>query len=369
MGIFSTLGNILTGTPLLGSLVSAGASLIGGNKQAEAQHEANEQNYKMFKEQLGFTEDMWNKTNAYNNPANQRARYEAAGINPYFALGQITGGNATAQVGSSGNAMIPADASGRAIAEAGATLGNGVAQVVPMFQQVLSNRENIRAQQVENAFRSSRLQNDLVKQVRENDAILAGKNLSDEQRKFYSSQNDELREQILQLQEYNKYIERRARADTERAEQEVDVAYYTARYQEELARYQKQAANILPKYQQAQINNFLAQAAAAVSSSKYFDAQRDTEDLLRDERLRGQINSNMESAARRNGISIDNEQKNALMPLVIQQAANEADAVQVGPVKVKGNSFRRYLQRTTKGTPASKSNYRLDTRMGKPLGK
>ncbi len=38
---------------------------------------------------------MWNKENEYNTPAAQRARYEDAGINPYFALGNIQGGNAS----------------------------------------------------------------------------------------------------------------------------------------------------------------------------------------------------------------------------------------------------------------------------------
>ena len=69
-------------------------SILGGifgssaNSQNVAmQREINAQNYKMFKEQQQWSEDMWNKQNAYNDPSAQVQRLLAAGINPSAVFG------------------------------------------------------------------------------------------------------------------------------------------------------------------------------------------------------------------------------------------------------------------------------------------
>lgn len=91
---------------LLGGLASGIGSLVGGVATAAAQRSANKTNlqiareqndlnYRMFNEQNKFNLDMWNRENEYNTPAAQRARFEAAGINPYMALGNMQAGNAS----------------------------------------------------------------------------------------------------------------------------------------------------------------------------------------------------------------------------------------------------------------------------------
>lgn len=71
---------------------------------ARSQRKANEMNLKINKmnnefnakeaeKARAFQLDMWNKENAYNTPAAQRARQEAAGYNPYMSPGDT--GNAT----------------------------------------------------------------------------------------------------------------------------------------------------------------------------------------------------------------------------------------------------------------------------------
>ena len=75
------------------SLISAAGSLAGGAIGAFAQSSANKTQMKMFHEQMQFNRDMIREQNAYNTPAAQRARYEAAGINPYLALGNISSGS------------------------------------------------------------------------------------------------------------------------------------------------------------------------------------------------------------------------------------------------------------------------------------
>lgn len=80
-----------------GSALMAGANLLLGNKQVEAQKDANklnqsltretnELNYQMWQEQNAENWKMFNATNEYNSPAAIRARYEQAGINPALAM-------------------------------------------------------------------------------------------------------------------------------------------------------------------------------------------------------------------------------------------------------------------------------------------
>lgn len=118
-----------------GSIVTGGAgivsSLVGGlfgrkgNKQAQQiAHEtnvynkqiadaynasqeniarqANIANRNLQNDQNAFNKSMWDAENMYNTPVQQRLRFEAAGINPYMALGNINAGNAQTAVQQNG---------------------------------------------------------------------------------------------------------------------------------------------------------------------------------------------------------------------------------------------------------------------------
>ncbi|QCS35910.1 minor capsid protein [Capybara microvirus Cap1_SP_22] len=74
-----------------GGIINGIASLFGAdsasriNKQnIEMQRETNELNYKMFKENQQWSEDMWNQNNLYNTPGNKKERMVDAGLNPLF---------------------------------------------------------------------------------------------------------------------------------------------------------------------------------------------------------------------------------------------------------------------------------------------
>jgi hypothetical protein len=102
---------------LLEAGVNAGASLLGGVLGYFGQKSANQAALQRMREQNDFAERMWNKGNEYNTPYEQRKRYEAAGINPYMALGNIQAGNAQGSV----TPAPPAP-----VGNAGAFLGAGV---------------------------------------------------------------------------------------------------------------------------------------------------------------------------------------------------------------------------------------------------
>lgn len=86
------------------SLISGGASLLGGLANSASQSSANRANlqiaretnqmqYQMFQEQNAFNERMYNQMQQYNTPAAQMQRYSDAGINPYIAAGNVQTGN------------------------------------------------------------------------------------------------------------------------------------------------------------------------------------------------------------------------------------------------------------------------------------
>lgn len=111
MGFFSTLLSVAApivgtaiGGPAGGALGSAigGAISAAGNGLAAMENNSNQVKLiqrqiaaqkELQKDQNDWNEQMWNKQNEYNKPANQRSLYEEAGLNPAYFMGQ---GGATA---------------------------------------------------------------------------------------------------------------------------------------------------------------------------------------------------------------------------------------------------------------------------------
>ncbi len=102
---FGILDSIISSAPIVGPAISAAGSIFGGSiaksgsdaaarASLQATRETNAANLKLAQYQNDWNLAQWNRQNAYNSPAAQRARYEEAGINPYFALGNINSGQA-----------------------------------------------------------------------------------------------------------------------------------------------------------------------------------------------------------------------------------------------------------------------------------
>lgn len=75
-----------------GAAITAGASLIGGLF-------GNRSRKRESARQREWAEDMWNRQNAYNTPANQMQRLKDAGLNPALMYGQGNVGNAEKAMG------------------------------------------------------------------------------------------------------------------------------------------------------------------------------------------------------------------------------------------------------------------------------
>lgn len=144
LGIGSAIGGIAGG-----ALSMAGAK-YAADKALEATKETNAANLKLAQFQNDWNIAQWNRQNAYNSPAAQRARYEEAGINPYFALGNIQPGNAQSLLSADmANQQSGADAYNM-LAQGYQQFGSSVSQAFPQFLNAMYSQEQTKALQIQN---------------------------------------------------------------------------------------------------------------------------------------------------------------------------------------------------------------------------
>ena len=173
-------------TGLVGSAIGAGSSLVGGVSTTAMQNHANKEiaqmnnafNEKMFDKQIAYNKEMyqtqlgdqwkfyddqkanawklyednkayqtemWNKTNEYNDPSAQRARLEAAGLNPYMMMNGGSAGVAGSVSGTQGSVPSAGSPSAQGVQPPTATPYSadysGIMQELEFLltQQILSN--------------------------------------------------------------------------------------------------------------------------------------------------------------------------------------------------------------------------------------
>jgi hypothetical protein len=80
---------------------------INANKESQAENR--EWNLNLAKMQNQWSIAQWNRENSYNSPAAYRARLKAAGMNPDFAYGGVTGQSAASPAMTSGQGSQPVD--------------------------------------------------------------------------------------------------------------------------------------------------------------------------------------------------------------------------------------------------------------------
>lgn len=153
--------------PLIGrALIGAGANIVGGlfssnsaakaaKAQLQAVRETNQANAQLAQKQNDWNLEQWNRQNAYNTPAAQRARYEEAGINPYFALGNIQSGQAESiQSADLANQQpVVSDLQG----QSSAILADSLSRAGSDFSNMALQAEQAKKIQIENTFEASKL--------------------------------------------------------------------------------------------------------------------------------------------------------------------------------------------------------------------
>lgn len=143
-GIGSAIGGIA------GGYASLQGAKYAADKALQATKETNAANLKLAQFQNDWNIAQWNRQNAYNTPAAQRARYEEAGINPYFALGNIQPGNAQSLLSADmANQQSGAEAYDM-LAKGYQQFGASVSQAIPQFLNAMYQQEQTKALQIQN---------------------------------------------------------------------------------------------------------------------------------------------------------------------------------------------------------------------------
>ena len=142
------------GARLIGGLFGSSSSKYAAKAQLQAVRETNKANLDLAKYQNEWNVAQWNRQNAYNTPAMQRQRYEEAGINPYFALGNIQSGNAESLMSANmaNQQPVTSDLQG----QSGQILGNSISEAaqfgISSYFGSMIQQEQAKALQIENTF-------------------------------------------------------------------------------------------------------------------------------------------------------------------------------------------------------------------------
>lgn len=125
--------------PIGAAAIAAGQTILGTGTQAYAQGRMNKKtrqwNEKMYGIQRKDALADWNMMNAYNSPAEQMARFKAAGLNPNLIYGQQNDGSVVRSTDVKSWNPSPADYQG------GIQRGVGTYFDIQMNKQTISNME------------------------------------------------------------------------------------------------------------------------------------------------------------------------------------------------------------------------------------
>lgn len=266
--------------PVTAGLVVGGSALLGGlnlfgQKSANdtnltAVRETNQQNRELFNEQLAFTEKMWNQNNEYNTPEAQRARYEAAGINPYMALGNINSGSATMASAPSAPQMQAGHVEPLRYGDA---LGAAAKDAILTYDSLRMHDAQVSGQQLQNKVLSAQANlanakayEELLSLQRDNRLKLRQSNLTDAQKSNLEKEGQILDYQLKRLSIESQYYDSIASANNESAVAQAELHRQTAINMQLQNQYQNIFNRYFPKLTSAQISSLAASASAAAES-------------------------------------------------------------------------------------------------------
>ena len=151
-GALSAVGSLLGS--VTGGLFANKGSDAAAKASLQATRETNAANLKLAQYQNDWNLAQWNRQNAYNTPLAQRQRYEEAGINPYFALGNISSGSAQSVMSADmANQQSGAEAynlQAQGAQQLGSAISSGVSNASAQFFNAQYQQEQTKALQIQN---------------------------------------------------------------------------------------------------------------------------------------------------------------------------------------------------------------------------
>lgn len=294
--------------------ISGGASLLGGILGKNSQSSANKTNLLINRENQKWNEKMmdkqnawnlaqWNRENEYNSASQQVARYRAAGLNPYLMMQNGSAGSASSVTSAApANAGMSNTVSPFDYSSAAAGVGNAVAQHFSNQLMAANVRQSVAAavaQEKENTMLDTRIQLEL-EDLKQKITNARTRNELDKFSLFHAKTMlpGELATQSLQNSSLAENIVNQ-RANT----------YYTE-IQTSLA-----AANLawLPKVKEAECAQYMANTFAAIQAGYLSQKQGELA-----------MQNKLESAARTEGIKINNKTIKAQAKYIVAKASWDA---------------------------------------------
>lgn len=147
---------------IIGSAIAAGAAVLGSTVNAVSQSRTNKTQQDMMHEQMAYQTSEREATQEYNNPVNARKRFEAAGINPYFALGNIDPGSTTA-MSAPGAPQLQAPQFGDILSSLGSSVDSGI-NTQQQFQQSEQLQLGIEQSKVDTRYKLTQKLLDIIEQ-------------------------------------------------------------------------------------------------------------------------------------------------------------------------------------------------------------
>ena len=277
--------------------ISGGASLLGGILGKNSQSSANKTNLLINRENQKWNERMmdkqnawnlaqWNRENEYNSAAQQVARYRAAGLNPYLMMQNGSAGSASSVTSASpANAGMSNTVSPFDFSSAAAGVSNAVAQHYSNQLMVANVRKAIAeaiGQEKQNTWIDAELQAK-IENLKQNTSSTKTRQELDKFSLFRAKNMlvGELAQQDLQNQSLAENIVNQ-RANTLYTEMQSSLS----------------AANLawLPKVKEAEIAQYAANTFAAIQAGYLSQKQGELA-----------VQNKLESAARTEGIKINNQ--------------------------------------------------------------
>ncbi len=121
---------------LIGGLLSSHGSRVAARYQLQAARETNQTNRDIADQNNKFNERMWNMQNEYNTPVMQRARLEAAGLNPYLMMDGGSAGVAESAPSADTSGTQVAPDVGSTIAGGYQAMGNSISAAASQIAQM-----------------------------------------------------------------------------------------------------------------------------------------------------------------------------------------------------------------------------------------
>lgn len=311
--------------------IAAVATGLGAYLNYQGQRQANQTNENLMREQMAYQTSERLAAQEYNTPVNQRARFEAAGINPYMALGQIDAGNTQAMSGVSSPDIKPAS-----LGDTLEALGQAPSQVVSSIQgvqQIQAQSEAIKQAKVETLYKERNMITDLNQKKSDIALKLSQKDLNEESRNMLKSQIKDLDNQIKMHQIDADYHEQYIKSRNSKEQNLADLAYQQQVGQFIQNNYQQMVNDAFPSLNAAQIGALKAQTSQAYSAANLSNKMSDTEI----EKKAGVIADNQIKALEKAGWkkNYDAEQK-------LKRANNDYIRIMTRKVRASNNWVQNY---------------------------